>query len=242
MKINYQMKLDEIIKKEEGKTPTLLLHSCCAPCSSYVLEYLSMYFKITIFYYNPNISPYEEYEKRLSEQKRLISEMKTINPITILECDYDNDKYEILVKGMEDEPERGARCLKCYHLRLENTANLAKKNNYDYFGTTLSVSPYKNSDVLNKIGEELSIKYNVPYLYSDFKKKEGYKRSIELSKLYNLYRQDYCGCKYSKRKDINDWYLFKLVSFLVLYKMVYLYQFYQKIEYHLSDQSRVEKQ
>ena len=204
MKINYQIKLEEILEKEEGRTPTLLLHSCCAPCSSYVLEYLSKHFKITIIYYNPNISPYEEYEKRLNEQKRLINEMKTINPITILDCDYDNDKYELLVKGMEDEPERGARCLKCYRLRLENTAKIAKENNYDYFGTTLSVSPYKSSDVLNKIGEELSDKYNVPYLYSDFKKKEGYKRSIELSKIYNLYRQDYCGCKYSKRKDIND--------------------------------------
>lgn len=204
MKINYQVKLEEIIKKEEGKVPKLLLHSCCAPCSSYVLEYLSKYFKITIVYYNPNISPYDEYKKRLDEQIRLINEMKSINKISLLECSYDNEVYEEGIKGLELEPERGSRCLKCYHLRLEYTAKLAKEKGFDYFGTTLSVSPYKSSEVLNRIGEELSCVYNIPYLYSDFKKKEGYKRSIELSKIYNLYRQDYCGCKYSKRKDIND--------------------------------------
>ena len=204
MRINYQQKLEELIKKEENRTPTLLLHSCCAPCSSYVLEYLSKYFKIIIIYYNPNISPYDEYKKRLDEQKRLIDEIKTINPVTILECDYDNEVYENIVKGLEDEPERGERCIKCYRLRLENAARIAKENGFDYFGTTLSVSPYKNSDVLNRIGEELSNLYNISYLYSDFKKKDGYKRSIELSKIYNLYRQDYCGCKYSKRKDINE--------------------------------------
>ena len=203
MKINYQVKLEEIIKKEEGKVPKLLLHSCCAPCSSYVLEYLSKYFKITIVYYNPNISPYDEYKKRLAEQIRLINEMKSINKISLLECSYDNEVYEEEIKGLELEPERGSRCLKCYHLRLEYTAKLAKEKGFDYFGTTLSVSPYKSSEVLNRIGEELSCVYNIPYLYSDFKKKEGYKRSIELSKIYNLYRQDYCGCKYSKRKDIN---------------------------------------
>lgn len=204
MKINYQVKLEEIIKKEEGKVPKLLLHSCCAPCSSYVLEYLSKYFKITIVYYNPNISPYDEYKKRLAEQIRLINEMKSINKISLLECSYDNEVYEEEIKGLELEPERGSRCLKCYHLRLEYTAKLAKEKGFDYFGTTLSVSPYKSSEVLNRIGEELSCVYNIPYLYSDFKKKGGYKRSIELSKIYNLYRQDYCGCKYSKRKDIND--------------------------------------
>lgn len=204
MKKNYQVKLEEIIKKEEGKVPKLLLHSCCAPCSSYVLEYLSKYFEITIVYYNPNISPYDEYKKRLDEQVRLINEMESINKISLLECNYDNNVYEKEIKGLELEPERGSRCLKCYHLRLEYTAKLAKEKNFDYFGTTLSVSPYKSSEVLNGIGEELSDTYNIPYLYSDFKKKEGYKRSIELSKIYNLYRQDYCGCKYSKRKDIND--------------------------------------
>lgn len=204
MKKNYQVKLEEIIKKEEGKVPKLLLHSCCAPCSSYVLEYLSKYFEITIVYYNPNISPYDEYKKRLDEQIRLINEMKSINKISLLECNYDNELYEEEIKGLEFEPERGSRCLKCYRLRLEYTAKLAKEKSFDYFGTTLSVSPYKSSEVLNSIGEELSCTYNIPYLYSDFKKKEGYKRSIELSKIYNLYRQDYCGCKYSKRKDIND--------------------------------------
>lgn len=204
MKVNYQAKLEEIIKKEEGKTPTLLLHSCCAPCSSYVLEYLSKYFCITIVYYNPNISPYDEYKKRLEEQIRLINEMKVEHQISFLECSYDNEIYEDIVKGLEEEPERGNRCLKCYRLRLEYTAKLAKEKNFNYFGTTLSVSPYKSSSVLNEIGESLASEYGIPYLYSDFKKKEGYKRSIELSKIYNLYRQDYCGCKYSKRKDIND--------------------------------------
>lgn len=206
MKINYQVKLEEIIKKEEGKAPKLLLHSCCAPCSSYVLEYLSKYFKITIVYYNPNISPYDEYKKRLAEQIRLINEMKSINKISLLECSYDNEVYEEEIKGLELEPERGSRCLKCYHLRLEYTAKLAKEKGFDYFGTTLSVSPYKSSEVLNRIGEELSCVYNIPYLYSDFKKKEGYKRSIELSKIYNLYRQDYCGCIYSQieRKRIKE--------------------------------------
>lgn len=204
MKTNYQLKLEEIIKKEEGKIPTLLLHSCCAPCSSYVLEYLSKYFKITIVYYNPNISPKEEYDKRLEEQKRLIGELKTINPVTLDECDYDNAVYEQTIKGLEKEPERGSRCTKCFRLRLEYTVKKAKELGFDYFGTTLSVSPYKNSNLLNEIGKELSDKYNIPYLYSDFKKKEGYKRSIELSRIYNLYRQDYCGCKYSKRKDISE--------------------------------------
>ncbi len=204
MKINYQIKLEEIIEKEKENIPRLLLHSCCAPCSSYVLEYLSKYFEITILYYNPNISPYDEYKKRLEEQIRLINEMKTKHKISLLECNYDNDIYENMIKGLEEEPERGTRCLKCYNLRLEYTAKLAKEKSYDYFGTTLSVSPYKSSTILNEIGEELSNKYSIPYLYSDFKKKDGYKRSIELSKIYNLYRQDYCGCKYSKRKDIND--------------------------------------
>lgn len=204
MKTNYQLKLEEIIKREKGNIPKLLLHTCCAPCSSYVLEYLSEFFSITILYYNPNISPIEEYEKRLNEQKRLINDLKTKNPVTLLECSYDNNKFEDMVKGLENEPERGSRCLKCYRLRLEETVRLAKENNFDYFGTSLSVSPYKSSEALNKIGEELSNVYGIPYLYSDFKKKNGYKRSIELSKIHNLYRQDYCGCKYSIKKDINN--------------------------------------
>ena len=204
MKINYQLKLEEIIAKEKGNVPKLLLHTCCAPCSSYVIEYLSNYFEITILYYNPNISPVEEYEKRLNEQKRLLKEITTKHSVCLLECKYDHESFENLAKGLENEPERGARCLKCYRLRLEETAKLAKENNFHYFGTSLSVSPYKSSDILNKIGEELADFYNIPYLYSDFKKKEGYKRSIELSKIYNLYRQDYCGCKYSKKKDISE--------------------------------------
>ena len=204
MKTNYQVKLEEIIKKEEGKIPKLLLHSCCAPCSSYVLEYLSKYFEITIVYYNPNISPYEEYKKRLDEQVRLINEMESINKISLLECEYNNEVYEKEIKGLELEPERGSRCLKCYHLRLEYAARLAKEKGFDYFGTTLSVSPYKSSEILNSIGEELSDTYNIPYLYSDFKKKEGYKRSIVLSHEYNLYRQDYCGCKFSKRVKLEE--------------------------------------
>lgn len=204
MKTNYQLKLEQIINKEKDNIPKLLLHTCCAPCSSYVLEYLGNFFEITILYYNPNISPVGEYQKRLNEQERLIKELKTKYPVSLLESKYDNEKFEELSKGLENEPERGPRCLKCYRLRLEETVKQASINKFDYFGTSLSVSPYKSSEALNKIGEELSQIYGIPYLYSDFKKKEGYKRSIELSKIYNLYRQDYCGCKYSKKKDIND--------------------------------------
>lgn len=200
MNINYQLKMEEIIKENINKTPTLLLHSCCGPCSSYVLEYLTNYFKITILYYNPNISPYDEYKKRLEEQVRLINNLPVKNKVDLLECDYDNIEFEKIVKGLENEKEGGSRCHKCYRLRLEKTAKLAKENNFDYFSTTLTVSPYKNSKVLNEIGKSLSELYNVKYLYSDFKKKEGYKRSIELSRIYNLYRQDYCGCIYSKKK------------------------------------------
>ena len=203
MKIDYQKKLEEILN--EIKEPKkLLLHSCCAPCSSYVLEYLSKYFKITVFYYNPNISIKEEFEKRLKEQVRLINEMDTVNKIDIIEGKYENDKYEETIKGLENEKEGGNRCFKCYRLRMEETAKLAKKLNYDYFTTTLSISPYKNAAKLNEIGEDLGKEYNIKYLYADFKKKNGYKRSIELSKIYKLYRQNYCGCIYSKRGNINE--------------------------------------
>ena len=195
--MNYQLELDKLIENNEGKT--LLLHSCCAPCSSYVLEYLSNYFKITVYYYNPNISPYEEYLKRKEEQIRLINTMKTKYKVDIIDADYDNNVYEEKIKGLENEPERGSRCHICYRLRLEKTCIKAKELGFDFFGTTLTLSPYKDSNVLNKIGEELMKEYNVNYLYSDFKKRNGYKRSIELSKIYNLYRQDYCGCIYSKR-------------------------------------------
>ena len=200
MEMNYQMELEKIIAKnqEEGKVPTLLLHACCAPCSSYVLEYLSEYFQITIFYYNPNITIKEEYQKRVQEEQRLLREMPFRYPVSFLEGRYDPSEYENIAKGREDLPERSARCYDCYYLRLKETAKVAKENDFDYFGTTLSVSPHKNSNWLNEIGKELSAQYKIPYLYADFKKKEGYKRSILLSQKYHLYRQDYCGCIYSK--------------------------------------------
>ena len=200
LKKNYCFLLEELLKnieKQELK-PKLLLHSCCAPCSSYVIEYLTKYFDITIFYYNPNISPIDEYYKRKDEQIKLINNINSINKLDIAYCDYDNDIYEKNIKGLENEPERGNRCTVCFKLRLGKTAEEAKKMGYDYFGTTLTLSPYKNAELINEIGLELEKKYNVKYLISDFKKKDGYKRSIELSKEYNLYRQNYCGCKYSK--------------------------------------------
>lgn len=199
-KINYQKQLDKIIDEiqKNNETPTLLLHSCCAPCSSYVLEYLSQYFKITIFYYNPNISPKEEYKKRVEEQKRLISQLPTKNPVSFIEGEYIPQDFYNMAKGMEDLKEGGERCFKCYRLRLEKTAKLAKEQGFDYFTTTLSISPYKNAPKLNEIADELSEIYSVKNLPADFKKKEGYKRSIQLSSEYNLYRQNYCGCVYSK--------------------------------------------
>ncbi len=206
--MNYQILLDETLKKirADNKRPKLLLHVCCAPCSSYVLEYLNKYFDITVFYYNPNIASYEEYNKRYLEEVRFLREYPFDKEIKVVNCDYDNLKFERMVKGLEQEKEGGPRCFKCYRLRLEKTAEYAKENNFDYFTTTLTISPYKNAIVLNEIGRELSSIYGVEYLYSDFKKKNGYKRSIELSAVYNLYRQDFCGCKYSlldrnKRKN-----------------------------------------
>ena len=199
MKENYSLLCEEIISNLND-TPKLLLHSCCAPCSSYVISYLSDYFNINIFYYNPNIAPSEEYNKRKEEQIRLINTMKTKHKVTFLDCDYDNDIYESKIKGLENEPEGGKRCYECFLLRLEKTAQVAKENNFDYFSTTLSVSPYKNSKVLNEIGILLQDKYNINWLYSDFKKKDGYKKSILLSQEYNLYRQNYCGCIYSKKE------------------------------------------
>ena len=195
--MNYQKELEKLISTLDHK-PTLLLHSCCAPCSSYVLEYLEPYFKITVLYYNPNIEPINEYLKRKEEQ---INFIKNVHPnIDILDVQYDNDLYSKVVEGLEGEREGGSRCYKCYKLRIEKTASLAD-NKYEYFGTTLSVSPHKNANFINEIGKELEQKYNSKFLISDFKKNEGYKRSIVLSKEYNLYRQDYCGCKYSKRTD-----------------------------------------
>ena len=180
---------------------SILLHSCCAPCSSYVITFLAPYFNITILYYNPNIFPKNEYLKRKEEQIRLINSLKTPNKVDILDCDYDNEIYEKQIKGYENCPERGARCNICFKLRLEKTAELAKKNNYDSFCSTLTVSPYKNAKLINEIGNELAKKYQIKWLYSDFKKNDGYKKSIELSKKYNLYRQNYCGCIYSKKEQ-----------------------------------------
>jgi len=197
MKENYAKLLEKIVK-ELGSKPNLLLHSCCAPCSSYVIEYLRDYFNITILYYNPNISPKEEYYKRKNEQLRFIKNYPDIN---FMDCDYDNDTYNNLVSGLENEPERGSRCTVCFNLRLSKTAIMAKDNNFDYFGTTLTVSPYKNAQLINEIGRNLEVKHGIKWLYSDFKKENGYKRSIELSKKYDLYRQDFCGCVFSKRKE-----------------------------------------
>ena len=198
-KPNYQLELDKTLKKitAENIRPKLFLHACCAPCSSYVLEYLTNYFDITVFFYNPNISPESEYLHRVNEIKRLISEM--CPSVKFIEGRYEPKKFYEMAKGLENEPERGARCVKCYRMRIEESAVIAKQNNFDYFTTTLSISPQKDSHVLNSIGKEISEIYNVPYLYSDFKKKGGYKRSIELSAEFHLYRQNFCGCIYSKR-------------------------------------------
>ncbi len=201
-KKNYDHLLEELIKNLDHK-PKLLLHSCCGPCSSYVITYLKDYFDITILYYNPNIEPYEEYLKRKNEQIRLIKELNLPN-LNFLDIDYHNEDYRAKIKGHEKDLEGGERCHLCYHLRLEKTATLAKEKGYEYFGTTLTVSPYKNAQVLNKLGEELESKYNIKWLYSDFKKKDGYKKSILLSIEYNLYRQDYCGCEFSNYHNINE--------------------------------------
>ena len=199
-KINYQNQLDKIIENLGDKVPTLLLHSCCAPCSSYCIEYLSQYFEITVLYYNPNIYPETEYEKRKAEQKRLISEMQTKYPVKMLDCDFESEKFYEMAKGLENCCECGERCFKCYRLRLEKTAQETKQNRFDYFTTTLTISPLKDAQKINEIGYELAEEYNAQWLPSDFKKKEGYKRSIELSKEYNLYRQNYCGCIFSQNK------------------------------------------
>lgn len=198
---NYQRELDQLIQtlSKGKKIPTLLLHSCCAPCSSYCLEYLSQYFYITIFYYNPNITEQSEYNKRVTEQKRLINELSVTYPIQFLEGEYNPKQFLTLTKGLESLSEGGERCFLCYELRQREAAIIAKENNFDYFTTTLSISPHKDAIKLNEIGERLSNEYGVSYLPSDFKKKNGYKRSIELSKEHNLYRQNYCGCIFSKK-------------------------------------------
>ena len=199
-KQNYQLWLDNKLKELvlNGSKPKLLLHCCCAPCSSYVLEYLHTYFDITLYFYNPNISPEAEYNYRADELKRLVEDLGLTSEIKFIYENYDPSTFYEFSKGLEDLPEGGERCFKCYHLRLRKSAEAANEKGFDYFTTTLSISPHKNADKLNEIGGELADKYNVNYLHSDFKKKNGYKRSCELSEQFNLYRQDYCGCIYSK--------------------------------------------
>ncbi len=196
-KVNYQLVLEQTLRDicAAGRRPSLLLHSCCAPCSSYVLEYLTQYLDITVFYYNPNISPEKEYRHRVDEQQRLIREM--CPDVHFIEGTYEPERFYAMAKGLEQEPERGRRCLKCYRLRLEETARIAVQKQMDFFTTTLTISPQKDSAVLNAIGREVSDAYGVPYLFSDFKKRGGYKRSIELSAQYGLYRQNFCGCVFS---------------------------------------------
>lgn len=201
-KINYQIELDKIINSiDKSNLPRLFLHSCCAPCSSYTLEYLSNYFDITVYYFNPNISPKEEFDKRFAEQKRLIDSLPAKNPIKLVLGEYDYNDFLQIARGLENVAEGGERCFRCYRLRLESTARIAKEQGFDYFCTTLSISPLKNSQKINQIGYEVAQKYGIKWLPSDFKKREGYKRSIELSKEYNLYRQSFCGCVFSKENN-----------------------------------------
>ena len=198
-KVNYQKELDKILGRleKEQTVPKLLLHSCCAPCSSYVLEYLSEYFEITVYYYNPNIYPESEYTKRILEQQMLISQMRFKYPVSFLAGKYDKEKFYEMAAGMEHMKEGKERCFQCYKLRLEQTAKTAAECGFDYYTTTLSISPMKNAQKLNEIGMQAGQKYGIEYLCSDFKKKNGYKRSVELSGEYGLYRQDYCGCEFS---------------------------------------------
>lgn len=196
--MNYQKELEKELSKIGGSDKRLLLHSCCAPCSSYVIEYLSAFFRITVFYYNPNITEREEYGKRVLEQRRLLSSMPLKNPVDFIEGEYEPEVFFELSKGLEKCPEGQERCFACYEMRLKETAIQAKRLGYDYFTTTLTISPLKNAEIINEIGQRLGAVYDINYLLSDFKKKNGYKRSIELSKEYDLYRQDYCGCCYSK--------------------------------------------
>lgn len=207
--VNYQKELEKILNKLQGKgnIPSLFLHSCCAPCSSYVLEYLGRYFRITVFYYNPNISISQEYRKRAEEQKRLIAAYNEEGkgfPIGVVEGDYEPRRFFDLAKGLEDCPEGGERCFRCYEMRLDETAKQGRAGHFDYFTTTLTISPLKNAQKLNEIGMRLAEEYGIAWLPSDFKKRDGYKRSIELSAQYSLYRQNYCGCIFSKRERIDQ--------------------------------------
>lgn len=202
VKENFGLYTDKVINDiiKEGKKRSLLLHVCCAPCSSYVLEYLNKYFDITVYFYNPNIDSEAEYRYRADEERRLIGEMGLSDSVAYTEGEYSPDDFYSAVRGLEELPEGGARCVKCFELRLEESAKRAQSGRFDYFTTTLSISPLKNSALLNAIGKKMSEKYGVSYLYSDFKKKNGYKRSVELSHEHNLYRQNYCGCSFSKKQ------------------------------------------
>ena len=199
---NFAREMEKLVEKhvQRGERPRLLLHVCCAPCLSGVLEYAARFFETSLLYYNPNIAPREEYEKRLKEVERLVAEMPLESAVEILPCAYGNEAFEAMAQGLRDAPEGGARCMACFRLRLSYTAKLAKERGFDYFTTTLSISPLKNAQALGAIGEELGEEYGVAHLPSDFKKRDGYKRSTQLSKEYGLYRQDYCGCVYSVRE------------------------------------------
>lgn len=203
MKVNYQLELERVLRRlaMEEMRPRLMLHSCCAPCSSYVLEYLNPVFDIDLLYYNPNIAPPEEFEKRVAEQARLVSALPHQGQIEVIRGEYRPEVFYEAVRGHEDDPEGGERCAICFRLRLEATARMAAQRGSDYFTTTLSISPLKDAQRLNAIGFELAEVYGVPWLPSDFKKKNGYRRSCELSAQYGLYRQDYCGCVFSRRRD-----------------------------------------
>lgn len=201
-KINYQLKLEEIIEEEEKKegVPKLLLHSCCAPCSTYVLEYLTKHFDISVLYYNPNIHPSKEFYKREAEQQRFIDLVEKVNKIELIKAEYRPEDYFEAVKGRENDVEGGASCSLCYELRLAMAARYAKELGFDYFTTTLSISPYKNAQIINHIGERLEEKYHIKYLYADFKKKNGFQRSLELCNKFDIYRQNYCGCVFSLKE------------------------------------------
>ena len=193
-KENYQLKTDAVISALEGEKPRLLLHSCCGPCSSYVLEYLSQYFSITLLFYGPNIQPREEYDKRLEHQRKVLEHIGA----EIMECDYDGEAFDAISGGFESEPEGGVRCTRCFALRIEETARRAAEGGFEYYCTTLSVSPHKDAQRINSLGEHFARVYGVKWLPSDFKKRGGYQRSIALSRDWGLYRQDYCGCLFSK--------------------------------------------
>ena len=196
MKRNYQLQLDRVLTELGAQRPRLLLQSCCGPCSSYVLSYLTQHFDVTLLYYNPNIQPRAEYDKRLACQKALLQ--KAFPQVTLLECNYDGEAFARVSAGLEQEPEGGARCAVCFRLRLEETARRAAEGGFDWFCTTLTVSPHKNAAVINAIGEQLAAQYAVAWLPSDFKKRDGYRQSIALSHAYDLYRQDYCGCLFAR--------------------------------------------